>query len=310
MDQHQRLAQFADENGGAFTRKHALAAGWTAGEIRGMLRAGTWIRPHRGVYIDAAEHAVAEVPTRHAMAAAAAALAHPGALASHHTAARLRGWPVLDDDTRIHVTRPGRPRTPEYYGPVVLHAAGHPGKVDWVRRIPTTPVARTIVDLARWSSPLGGLAAADHALRHAATSPEEIRAVLDEQSRWPWAAKAEHSLSLASALSESPGESLSRLYFRERGIDQPAQQVELHDANGMLVARVDFLWRNLRVVGEFDGFVKYTDPKVLRDEKLRQEAIERLGFIVIRWTWRDLTATPAATERRIRAILARASRHS
>lgn len=66
-------------------------------------------------------------------------------------------------------------------------------------------------------------------------------------------------------------------------------QVELRDASGHLVARVDLVVDD--VVLEFDGAVKYEGAdgrEELVREKAREDAIRALGYRVIRVTWRDL----------------------
>jgi len=76
---------------------------------------------------------------------------------------------------------------------------------------------------------------------------------------------------------------------------------------------VDFCWPELGVVGEADGLLKYgevLDPTrtSLRDEKLRQEEIEALGYIVVRWTWDDIWRRPEWVVARIRGAMAEAVR--
>lgn len=74
------------------------------------------------------------------------------------------------------------------------------------------------------------------------------------------------------------------------------------------MARVDFAWPRFRVVGEFDGAVKYTGSpeevaRVVMAEKHRQQAIEDAGWRVVRWTWRDLD-DPERLRARIAAAIA------
>lgn len=95
--------------------------------------------------------------------------------------------------------------------------------------------------------------------------------------------------------SESPGESRSRALIHDLGFKPPSLQVPIQTDKGAY--RVDFCWEEARVIGEFDGRVKYFDDRVLngRDprevlyaEKQREDALRRAGWIVIRWTWQDL----------------------
>ena len=64
-----------------------------------------------------------------------------------------------------------------------------------------------------------------------------------------------------------------------------------------LVGYADFCWADARVIGEFDGRVKYLDESYLRGrsasdaviaEKIREGRLRALGFRVTRWTWSDL----------------------
>ena len=75
------------------------------------------------------------------------------------------------------------------------------------------------------------------------------------------------------------------------GLPKVEPQVEIRDARGRLVGRVDFLFRRYRTVVEFDGLVKYGGAggrQALIDEKCRENALRSLGFQVVRLIWRDL----------------------
>lgn len=62
------------------------------------------------------------------------------------------------------------------------------------------------------------------------------------------------------------------------------------------MARVDFLFSELGVVGEFDGLVKYRSAfrgtqaveEVVIAEEAREDELRALGWLVVRWTWREL----------------------
>lgn len=95
---------------------------------------------------------------------------------------------------------------------------------------------------------------------------------------------------------ESVGESYSRALMRELGFEIPSLQVWIH-RDGRRIARVDFYWPKLRLVGEFDGLMKYTRAEdlsgrtpveVLTAEKRREDEIRAAGERVVRWGWDDL----------------------
>jgi hypothetical protein len=80
------------------------------------------------------------------------------------------------------------------------------------------------------------------------------------------------------------------------GLPMPRPQWQVRDSEGELVGRADFGWVAHRVVGEFDGRVKYgrllrpgEDPgDAVYREKLREDALRAEGITVVRWTWHDL----------------------
>lgn len=111
-------------------------------------------------------------------------------------------------------------------------------------------------------------------------------------------------LDFADGDAESPGESLSRVRILVMGFPAPELQRCFTDARGT-IGRADFYWPGVRLVGEFDGAVKYSKPEFLRgrtpsqvviDEKLREDRLRALGLGVVRWTWNDLRARGALRE--------------
>ena len=102
---------------------------------------------------------------------------------------------------------------------------------------------------------------------------------------------------LASERSESVAESWSKVRFRELGFEAPMQQEVLRDAQGEEIARGDFWWEGVRVLGECDGLKKYSGPdsysgesttEVIRQEREREDRIRAEGIIMVRWDWSDL----------------------
>ena len=202
----------------------------------------------------------------------------------------------------------------------VLVPDGAPGSRPGIRRRRTTVLpqgelrsgllvtsaARTVIDVAR-TSPESGLAAADHAVRVGLVTQEELRAeALAVPPRAGGRQGAQAVAALADPLAESTGESLSRFGFWQLGFPRPRLQVEFHDAAGF-IGRTDAFWEAARLIGEFDGRVKYRVPpnatpdqasKVLWDEKRREDRLRRVVAGVARWTWRE-----ALHRERLRAVL-------
>lgn len=103
---------------------------------------------------------------------------------------------------------------------------------------------------------------------------------------------------------ESALEAESWVAFHRDRLPVPHPQVLVRGASGRWY-RADFGWG--RVIGEADGAVKYRDPADLWKEKRRQEDLEQAGFIIVRWTWAEITHEPHRVIERILRALARAN---
>lgn len=253
-----------------------------------------WVRVRRGVWLPASVWESFTPSQEHAARVYAASLVlDDSAVFCHAAAAAVWGLPRIEDwPVRVDVlsTIP-RPRGS---GQVVKHA-GPECEAVAVGHIRLTPVARTVVDLARWHSLETAVAAADHALRHRLCTRGELDA---EAGRLAPRSKGRPAARLVCELAdpdaESPGESLSRVQMFRHNIPRPQLQVPLEDEEG-LFGRGDFGWGDL-VVGEFDGRSKYRVPadaspttasEVLWREKRREDRIRRSGRRVARWVFRD-----------------------
>ena len=167
--------------------------------------------------------------------------------------------------------------------------------------VPATSMARTVVDLGRRGTLVSSVVLADSALRRGC-KPADLKQVLADCRDWPGHAKAAAAVALASPLAESVLESVSRVVFARQGLPAPELQASISDADGF-IGRVDFLWRDQRVVGESDGMSKYRDIVDVHLEKLRQERLEYAGFTVVRWTWDDIwTRSDWVVTRLVRAL--------
>lgn len=153
----------------------------------------------------------------------------------------------------------------------------------------------------------------DSALRRGCDR-SELASVLEVCRRWPGIRKARAAAEFADPRAASPLESISRVAFHEMGLPAPELQVPLvFDHLGDPTTIVDFYWEEFRVVGEADGLMKYDADdeeagRTLRDEKLRQEELEALGWTVVRWTWEQIWRRPDWVAMRLRRAMNPASR--
>lgn len=268
--------------------------GWTRPLIMAGVRAGELVCVRPGRFVAAGVGRSPEDRHRHLVAATFAEL-RPGAVLSHASAAVWHGLPVpLAELERCHVLRPGRTG-----GKRGRHLHVHRGEaaedVVEIDGVPMTSLARTVEDLTRSLDPMFALAVADRAAA-LGVDMAEIQERRARAPRRPGNACAREVVGLADGRAESPGESWSRWRMHQAGVPMPELQRVLRDAAGDQVARVDFWWESVRLVGEFDGEIKYgrllrpgqSVADVIRAEKAREEAIRRTGNWVVRWTAKDL----------------------
>ncbi|GAA1483099.1 hypothetical protein GCM10009624_35390 [Gordonia sinesedis] len=285
---------FPVDDWGLTHRRALIDAGYTDNEIVRACRHGQLVRIARGVYARAVERSPDE---QHRLTAVATVVALTDAdhVLSHQSAATMHGLAMLRPNLRrVHLTigrMAGGHRT------VTRHT--HVGELDddeivVIDGIRTTSLERTAVDVA-CSTPMGfagALAVFDSALRLGADRDAMAR-MLSASRRG--VAVARRALRHADGAAENPGESWSRAQMIEAGLPVPRLQHEFVDRDGEFVARTDHDWAG-RLVGEFDGAVKYqkhlrpgeTPFDAMRREKQREDRLRRMGIMVIRWTWRDL----------------------
>lgn len=283
------------------TRQQATDRGVTRSDLNYLLRRGAWCRQRRGIYLRADEVDQA-VALHRDVVIARLALGGRG-LASHETAARLHELPLFGAgiDARITLTLPPSASSHADLTGIHLHRATLPDTHLTVsREVPVTTVPRTLIDLARRRSFGAALVPMDAALHRHLVSREELRAVLLECRGWPGVRRAGEVVDFADPRAESPLESLGRLSFHRHELPAPDLQHEITSPQGFSM-EVDFWWGEYGVVAEADGLAKYTDPEVLRQEKLRQERLERMGLRVVRFTWEDILREGAKTANRVRA---------
>jgi len=267
-----------------------------------LLAEGTLVRLRRGVVVGAcvAERAAADARLRHDIRLRMMLLCFPDCVGSHESAALVRGLPLLDIPAWAIGTRTrGAWRGGGVMRIRVAPLPAHHLAVADTARCTTAP--RTVVDIARSTSLRHATVVGDAALRGHCTRGE-LEQAFDDCSAWFDLGKARKALDFFDPRSESALESVSRVIIDERGLPLPTPQVEVQ-LDARTTYRVDFMWETQRVIGEADGLAKYDVQGALRAEKLRQERLERLGFTVVRWTWREMLVDTDETVARLRCAL-------
>jgi hypothetical protein len=277
-------------------RRDALATGWADDELGRLVRAGELTRLRRGAYVDSVlppdRAAVHRLLTR----ATIAGLSRP-AVVSHQSAAVLHGLPLWDVPLdRVHVTR--RPRAWNDSSAVLYcHVARlRDDEVVQIDGLEVTDPIRTALDLARSLPHEAAVVALDAALHREVLSHDVLRDRLFDIAGTPGSRSAARAIAAADGRSESVGESRSRVILHRWKLAPTALQFEIRAPDGALVGRSDFAWEAERLVGEFDGRIKY--GRLLRPgqdagdavfaEKRREDAIRDEDWGVTRWVWAEL----------------------
>lgn len=140
--------------------------------------------------------------------------------------------------------------------------------------------------------------------RGRAAARRAVSAVIDTCARRPGIDAARRALALVDPASESVLESISRWHMHRHRIPMPACGMPITGDDGRTYW-ADFVWWSLKIIGEADGALKYATREDLIREKARQEALERAGWLVIRWNWAEAVTDPSIMIRRIERAIAR-----
>lgn len=261
---------------------------------------GRLYRVHRGVY------AVGRPSVTQRGRWMAAVLAYgPTAVLSHRSAAALHGLRP-DNRAKTDVTQPSSSVKPRPGIEVHRSSTLSGDDVTLVDGIPCTTVARTLVDL--------GDDVDQQAVERAVGQAEVLqvydgRAVEDALER----AGPRRGAGILSAVLEDFGEpTLTKRELEERflalcrqaSLPRPAVNAWITLEDG-IAYEVDFLWRAEGLVVETDSRRFHSHGAAFENDRLRDQRLTLAEFIVLRFTWRQITREPARVAATVARVLAR-----
>lgn len=305
----------AERQGGVFSRRQALASGYTPRQIVLRLADRRWEQLRRGQYAETLD--VTGLPPWEQRRTAHLRIVHAvmnslrsgSVVVSHQSALALHGLPLWGLDlSQVHVTRVGG-RAGGLIAGVQHHVGGlTPADLTRTDNLSVTSVPRSLVETACTASFEAAVVSADVVLREGLADSDELRRLLSVTEFWPGSPTVRAALQFADPLSESVGESRLRVLMHQAGLPEPVLQAEFSDSDGF-VARVDFFFPAYDTVVEFDGLLKYTGgtSEVLVREKRREDRLRALGLEVVRSTWADFNR-PAHLAATIRDAFTRSHR--
>lgn len=304
---------------GYFSRADALRAGYDDNAIARACRVEAWRRVRPGAYTFSDLWPSARPDQARLVGHVVADRLAPNVALSHVTAALDHGLTVWSEDDAVldltHVTR--LDGTAGRCDAGVLHHEGFTLPSDVVRLDGRSVMnaARAALETASMQSQEAGLVTLDNLLHQKKATRSQLLSTYEDLQHWPAMRHVRVPVLMASGKAESVGESRSRWLFHTQSVPAPQLQHPVVDDVGRLLGYTDFAWPGLRLLGEFDGKVKY--QRLLRDgetpseavvrEKRREERLcEQTGWLMIRLVWSDLYH-PAATAARVRRLMTRAA---
>ena len=154
--------------------------------------------------------------------------------------------------------------------------------------LPIVAPARALLDAAPLLSSRGLELALDTALRRQITSATAIRDTLERHPRRNGVPLLRALLDpeRPSSMTESPGQERLLGLIRRAGL--PAPETEQWVGR----YRVDLMWRQQRLVVEFDGWLWHGTRARFEADRSRDNWLRNRGWRVIRVTWRQLHEEP------------------
>lgn len=175
-------------------------------------------------------------------------------------------------------------------------------EVETVAGLVVTSAIRTAYDLARWSSLVEGVVAADALGRIGRFGPS---ALVGLAARYPgarWRRRIPLVAELMDPRSESAMETRCRLSLVLRGLPRPELQYRVRDELGDHVAWLDMAYPSARAGIEFDGEHHQNTP-TFRADLARHNRLAALGWTVLRASATDVLHNPDRFAAQVRALL-------
>lgn len=294
-----RVAALAARQFGVISTAQARACGLTRSGVAHRLRTGRFVPLYRGVY--AVGHDALR-PEGNRLAAVLAC--GPLARLSHRGAGRP--WKIwFGSSTLIDVTRPRGGG----HGPagVRLHVGPlGPHDVTVLDGIPTTTLARTVIDIAAGlHNPKAIRRLVDDAMRNPAFDLVDLEAQLQRGRPGTKAVRSElRSRHPDSHHTKSEFEAIALPLLAAHGIPRPEVNAWLPSLDN----EVDLLWRAERVAVEWDSRAHHDNDDAFEHDREQSVELIAAGYLPLRFTWRQLTGRPEWVAAHIQRTLRAAGR--
>ena len=215
------------------------------------------------------------------------------------SAAALHGSKWVDDRRVAELIHDNRHRVPgiQAHGDFVDE-----DEIAVVAGVEVTSPVRTALDLGCWYPTITAVAGIDALARATEIKAADVELLARRYAGRRGIARARQAADLFDAGAQSPKESWLRVVLIQAGLPRPQTQIPVLDEYGSAIAYLDMGWEDVKVAVEYDGDHHRNDRRQYSWDIVRQERLQRLGWIVIRVIAGD---RPANIIRRVRAARAR-----
>ena len=286
------LGPIAEQQFGVFSLEQARRTGINESTLDKRIARGALTRVQPAVF------AFPGSPRTWQRDATALVLSVPGlAAASHKTAAFIWGMSSIEPDRPEIVTvrhRRIQRRHPQIHESKDLQS----DDVVAVNGIPTTTAVRTVVDVGASASQNYVEHCLDTGLRLELFTLTEVRSFIKRVAR-----SGRNGIGKIRPLveqrmgwdttSESALEDRFRRLLAASSLPAPTPQYCVRNGS-MIVCRADFAYPEQRILIELDGERYHMDRATFQSDRAKQNRVHVLGWIVYRFTWRQVMDTPEA----------------
>ncbi|MFT7474209.1 MAG: hypothetical protein ACI81L_001130 [Verrucomicrobiales bacterium] len=285
---------------GVASRGEARSLGVSDSSLRRMIGRGEIIRVHPRVYRAAAHGRTWRSNAR------SAALSS-GGVVSHRAAAAvwgIDGFPFALTELTI-----GYPRSSRLPG-VTLHRSKQFSLIDEtiLGGIPVTGISRTVLDVAAVVGPQRLENTIDAVIRQKLLTWPDLYSVLVRHSARgrDGCGKLRKVLDVRYGDSAIPDSSWNRnvgVLLLDCGLPEPAYELEVVDAAGLFIARVDLAYPRQRVAIELDSVRWHLNRSSFEADPRRKNRLLLAGWKVLTFTWSDYVDNPRDLVSTVRSAL-------
>ncbi len=274
-----------------FTTASALAAGITAGELRGR----RYRQLFKGVYVDAAQR---RSPRLNVEAALTIQPTH--AIASHYSAARVYQLPVPNSPNE-HVSVATAADRRRRKG-IECHVATPGARVLTYRGLRLSPPDQLFIEMASVLTLVDLVILGDAIAGKEWYTPAELAAACASSSD-KYASKAAEAAAFVRDGVDSPMETRLRMLIVLAGLPEPQVNFIVHDEAGREVRRFDLCYPHLMLLVEYDGRQHAEDPDQYDSDIYRREDLDRWGWRLVVVTAKGIFQKPEETVFRVHRAL-------